>query len=812
MARTPIAATRIPEALKAIKQWVCWRYETRDGKATKVPYCAANPRRRADSTDPATWADFEAALSAYATSDVDGVGFVFTEQDPIVGIDLDKCVSEGLIEPWAQQVIQRFGSYCEFTPSGTGVHILVKGKLPVGRRRRGQIEMYESGRYFTVTGNVIDDAHHEIAEANGTLEAWHSELFADIGESKRAASHAVGTMGFEGDDSGLIDRARRSKNGHKFALLWSGDTQQYNGDHSAADMALCSMLAFWTGGDSMRMDRLFRGSGLYRDKWGERRGTRSYGEITIERAIARCKEFYQPGMDDEAVDVAIRTLAERDRIHGTARPYVTNVLEKMEEDSEDPIRYYVAPQTMAAVLTDGVGNWPKSAGGMMFVQSNHPATDGLPDHRCVRFLKSSNALHAWIHEVADLHFARATHALKDGRRVSLVTKGEFFENVVSMVERYSSVEMLPHVPKVDDIYYWPCNLPDSDGTALAELLDHLNPETETDRALMLAALMTPAWGGPPGTRPAFVFTSLHGRGSGKTKTVELFARIWGGAVSIGEDEDWEQVKTRLLSDDSFTRRIVIIDNIKGRLSRGGLEAAITSHSIDGRRLYVGQASRPNMITWYITANSPDLSRDLAERSVIIKVGQPQHAAAWTAWSEKFIATRRADVIADLLTILRRDPQFSISADVSDRWRLWQTSILSRVPGGNDLARAIIDARPEVDADRQDAEEIAGVIRKVVAGMGIDPDAGCALIHTKDLHDVFVAQGLRDRHSKQGMTTGWIKHHLDIEPLRGCLTYKVIKIAGGAHRMWVWIGPLSAQPEHLPDLELYRPSYHGGNEQ
>ena len=154
----------IPEQLTGRRQWVCWRYEERGGELTKILY-EAETGRRASSTDLMTWDTFEAVLEAYEASGsrYNGVGFVFSSGDPYVGIDLDDCrdPETGAIKPWAQKVIDRVcEGYIEISPSGTGVHVIVEGKMRGDKTQRkipggGKIEMYCDKRFFTVTGNVL---------------------------------------------------------------------------------------------------------------------------------------------------------------------------------------------------------------------------------------------------------------------------------------------------------------------------------------------------------------------------------------------------------------------------------------------------------------------------------------------------------------------------------------------------------------------------------------------------------------------------------------------------------------------------------
>ena len=155
----PPIIENIPEQLTERPQWVCWRLEQRDDKLTKVPYTPGT-ERRASTTDLMTWRTFSEALEAYEAGEppYDGIGFVFCSADPFVGIDLDDCRNPqtGEVEPWAQNIIDTFGAdgYVEASPSGTGVHIIVRGIQKEGARR-GRVEMYGQDRYFSVTGEKI---------------------------------------------------------------------------------------------------------------------------------------------------------------------------------------------------------------------------------------------------------------------------------------------------------------------------------------------------------------------------------------------------------------------------------------------------------------------------------------------------------------------------------------------------------------------------------------------------------------------------------------------------------------------------------
>ncbi|MFD1565779.1 hypothetical protein ACFR99_19835 [Haloarchaeobius amylolyticus] len=315
------AVSVLPEELRERDQWVCWKEEPRDGKPTKIPVTPGSGAF-ASSTDPETWASFETALEYTNTGNADGIGFVFTDDDPIVGVDLDDCRDPASddVDDTALDIIERLDSYTEISPSGTGFHVLIKGELPDGRNRRGSIELYDTARFFTVTGDRLEDAPPLVARRQDALVAIHREYVQDSDpdpeheSGDRRTSDETETTGSAADtnvdlkDQDLLERAQNASNGEKFERLWRGSTAGYE-SQSEADMALCCLLAFWTGGDHQQIDRLFRQSGLLRDKWDEVHYAdgSTYGEKTIERAVASTPEFYDPDTRETATESAPRT-------------------------------------------------------------------------------------------------------------------------------------------------------------------------------------------------------------------------------------------------------------------------------------------------------------------------------------------------------------------------------------------------------------------------------------------------------------------------------------------------------------------------
>lgn len=336
----------IPSEMRERPTWVCWRIVIRDGKTTKVPV-KPGTGTFASPSDPDSWADFETAWSYHDDSqtDTDGIGYVFMANGPYVGVDLDDCrdPETGHLDDWALDIVDRLASWTYVSSSGTGVHVVVKGDLPDGGNRSGNVEMYETTRFFAVTGvsDPLNDQGVATADAprerQAALEAVHEEHVAGTltrhgdGNTKvtaTASEPASRTSDLDLADDELLDRARDAANGNQFRRLFDhGDTSGYP-SHSEARFALLGHLAFWTRGDRRRIDHLFRESALYPHpdkpgKWDR------VGETEIEKVLTGKTEFYEPTeppAEQASLDTAdpwrsVRALFNSDDNGSTTRGY-----------------------------------------------------------------------------------------------------------------------------------------------------------------------------------------------------------------------------------------------------------------------------------------------------------------------------------------------------------------------------------------------------------------------------------------------------------------------------------------------------------
>lgn len=268
----------IPDELKRLKQWVCWV------GADKIPKSALTGGN-AKSNDSSTWADFETAVKACERFGFDGLGFMFA--NGYFGVDLDHCLDK---VDFCDEFVETLQSYAEISKSGSGLHIICKGVLPDGARRKGGVEMYSSGRYFICTGNLYNSKYKEVADCTESIKVLHSKyLPSDV---PKLEPRKVTQIDFS--DEEIIDKARNCKTGYLFNMLYSGNWQGVYSSQSEADIALCNQLAFWTQKNIKQMDRIFRSSGLMRGKWDEKRGDKTYGQITIGKACASTIDVYEP--------------------------------------------------------------------------------------------------------------------------------------------------------------------------------------------------------------------------------------------------------------------------------------------------------------------------------------------------------------------------------------------------------------------------------------------------------------------------------------------------------------------------------------
>ena len=317
--------SNIPDELKQLNNWCVWKFEKRNGKRTKIPF-NAETGEFAKSNDKSTWSSYETAVNAQG---VDGIGFFF--EPPYLGIDIDD-IDDDLhrfkqgdkLDNIVSEFNEAFKSYTEVSPSGNGLHIIVKGKIPGNRRRKGNIEMYDSGRFFTMTGKTIGK-YKDVTEVSKQVFKTIYDKYLPDNTVQYPTTNNYQQNIHNLSEIDVINEIYKSKQAKLFDDLMKGNYEPYYTSHSEADMALANILAFWCAKDYSQMDSIFRQSNLYRDKWDEKRKNSTYGEQTLFKAINEANNIYTPKQqtDDNPLRYALSKL-----------------FDKQEETKEYPIRSY----------------------------------------------------------------------------------------------------------------------------------------------------------------------------------------------------------------------------------------------------------------------------------------------------------------------------------------------------------------------------------------------------------------------------------------------------------------------------------------
>lgn len=701
----------IPAELKQRPQWCLWRHMP-DGKGgwTKEPFQPNG--RHASSTNSRTWSTFGAVWQVYERGGFDGIGYVFSgAPDDYVGIDLDHVRDRetGSIRPWTpdqrrgsngrwtsdapepSMILAELQTYTEVSPSETGLKLWVKGSFPISGSKSGDFEAYKSGRYFCTTGMRFADAPRVIADCDGQVWGVCSQFLgaAPVNDSRLDDLSVPRTdaVAPPEDDAALIEAILANGEDKKFSSLWKGDWKSFGtySSQSSADQALANKLVFYSDGDSVRADRLFRQSALMRPKWDSRRGEETYGQRTLQKA----KKAYESKTKDKAVVRNYRFVPKK--AAGDAKAKLVAV-----------------PCTMGEIIgtiKQIVGDWPRRVDTAVFVHD----MIGKPDEPAVDWLGDPSAFFGFLQ-------SRGRVDWRTGN--AYVTKAETFAEFRRAARAHLAVEVLPHEPLLPGHYY--CSSIDpGDGRHLQWLLDRFNPETPLDRDLIQAALLTPFWGGRGGTRPVFVVTSDDGRGAGKSKVAEMIGHTAGGTVDFSANEDFVGLKTRLLSPDAITKRVATLDNLKSlRFSWAEFEGLVTAPMISGRRLYVGEASRPNTITWFITLNGASLSTDMAQRSVLIKIKKPKRSATWEEETVRYVLDNQLALIGDIIAALRSEP-FTLAR--YSRWASWEKDVLSRLADPSEAQALIAERQAVVDVEQEESDIIEDFFATQLRKLGYDAE-------------------------------------------------------------------------------------------
>lgn len=403
-----------------------------------------------------------------------------------------------------------------------------------------------------------------------------------------------------------------------------------------------------------------------------------------------------------------------------------SVFRNFEQDGEGR-RVGLSAQTVERTLQAHTGGWPKRFGmgpaKLLFVEDS--------GHRPL-FLETSNQLFAWIGRQFP---GSDCNPIEWTGGDNFVSEARFHAHLRQSVEGFNAVESFPHHPPIPGHYYMHPSVSGGNGKALRELLGRFRPASPVDADLIKAFVLSLFWGGPPGARPAWLFTSKEddpekGRGVGKSKLAMLIARLVGGYTAMDPNEKISDLRTRLLSPSAQQSRVVLIDNVKTlKFSCGELEGLITSDTISGHMMYHGEGIRPNTLTFIITLNGASLSKDMAQRVIPVQLERPDYAGPWEAEVISLIESKRWEIIGDILAELRRpveQPRYE-----KWRWATWGAHVLARVAEPYECQKVILERQAEADDDQAEAEAVRRVFVRNLQQRGHDPDRSAVFIPSDD---------------------------------------------------------------------------------
>lgn len=609
--KTFASARNIPQELRERRIWMLWKKEARKDKVTKTPYQPSGERARVN--DSSTWSSFDEVLEAYRNGSFDGIGAVVVP--PYVFVDLDKCIDEnGALKPYADEIVRRFSSYTEISPSGMGLHIICKGTKTPGRSKNTElgIEIYGDNRYFTFTGNMWG-GNTEIRDNQEALN-WLQHKYLNIEKETRESSqretqreapphrwHGEEPEGLTSDDKIVLDRLR-SRFPQAVELLEGGLGD--NPSASERDLALCNYLARCSTVDDFESDpqkahlemekqiiRIIRNSKANREKWGPEHYDH-YIRPTVRKAVDSVME------EKRALELA-------DKISSTGKGSLATkmfmwVVSNYELWHDQDYHSYITTE-MGDLRVGGreFRVWLYNKYQNLYERTLPPSafaeiTDNIESRGLIGKKYQIHKRVAWHNGKIYLDLGhRYVEIDEDGWRV-----------VDSVPVKFSRTQDMLPLPEPQPGGDW------------SLLLDLINADTES-KWLILGWLMQGLWE----TDGHYCHLILTGtRGTGKTSCMEILKRAIDPSIKIGRSPP-DNVYD--LGIASTTERVLTFDNLS-RIKEDFSDAlcqASKGGAVSRRELYksADEISFHMHFPAIITAIGLNLREDLLDRVILIEL-------------------------------------------------------------------------------------------------------------------------------------------------------------------------------------------------
>ncbi|MFZ2957684.1 MAG: hypothetical protein WA705_12410 [Candidatus Ozemobacteraceae bacterium] len=638
----------IPKELQNFPQWHVYKLIDRgNGKKGKPPVSpvTGNP---IFWNNPKTFLTFDQALSALKENkprNLAGLGFVFTGEEPFSGIDIDSCLTGSGVVPGVLPILERFKTtYTEVSPSGKGLRIIGRGKLPEGDAggKRGNFEAYSAKRFLTITGNTFE-GRSSIGDFTENL-AWFRREYTTIPKIAPGASPCVSHSektrekpnfpdsgdGYPRSPEDVIRLVEHSKNADKFRNLMAGDDC---GDHSRADLALCSILAFYCGKDPALIEATFNLSKLAeREKWKRA----DYRARTIQTAIEKTGDTFRPSPKPENK----KRYAEPEKAG----------LPKINANVETGHLERCANAGLDALSAGGAGVY-KRAGDLVEIRRDDnidlpeivwptgepyisvlsmPVLREMLDKMAVwsRWNSKTNEDQVIPPPKSILETILARGRWPNVPTLTMVTENPMFCRDGSIIENpgWDNKTGVFFAPVKGENWTIPknptaCEIREAKN-ALSEVFCDFPFRRDCHLSAAISAILTLLSGLAYLNRPLFMFDA-NIRGSGKTLAADTCSLIANGRPlpKMAQSKDVDEDRKRIFSLALCGARAILVDNVDQRFGNSAIDAAITCEGrITDRLLGFSEMKvLPFMATWFVTGNNIQCSGDVSRRIIPIKM-------------------------------------------------------------------------------------------------------------------------------------------------------------------------------------------------
>lgn len=374
--------------------------------------------------------------------------------------------------------------------------------------------------------------------------------------------------------------------------------------------------------------------------------------------------------------------------------------------------------------------FPRRIGDMLF---DHDRKTGH-----IRYFEAQPELFAWISE-------KSGQPVQWAKIEGAASQEHLFHSLRENVQRYELISGVPNWPKRADVYYTHGDMPapDPDCKRFNEFMAFFHPATAADAFMLRAFFASVIYYRYKVDRPLWIIDSIHGQGSGKTKLVETAAQltggfdadqsepIWADANELTNEQTADRVKRRLLSRSGRKKRVFLVDNVTGYFASPTLSCMVTQGSLSGIAPYGrGEETRPNDITYVLTANSASVDKDLSARAFYVNIRKPEQAdPQWNRKLTEFIRRHRLQIISDIIGILERGPAFD--AVPVTRFKLWEKEVLQPMCGTLEDYSGVIkvncDRLAAADGELEQVDTIRDAIREQLRQSGVNPETETAFI-------------------------------------------------------------------------------------